>query len=179
MIVVGLAGPARSGKSTVAMHLIDTHGFAEYAFAEPIKEGLRVMFDLDDDQLYGERKEVVIPWLGVSPRELAQTLGTEWGRRHVQDDVWLRLAQRWLQRVPRFLTGVVFSDVRFENEAEFVRRNGGVIVHLVREDRPEVREHVSERGVAVSEGDLVIRNEGGIDELHRRVDDMLLSVAAA
>lgn len=178
MLILGISGPARAGKSTTAMHLIDAYGFAEYAFAEPIKHMLRAGFDLTDDQLYGAEKEKIIPWLGVSPRRLAQTLGTEWGRHQVADDVWVRLAQRWLNALPRWWPGAVFSDIRFENEAAFVRRNGGTVVHLVREDAPEVEAHASESGIEVNSGDVVIRNNGSIAELHARIDDLLREVAA-
>ena len=177
MIVIGLAGPARAGKTTAAMHLVDAHGFGECAFAEPIKRMVRAGFGLDDAALYGADKDRVIPWLGVTPRRLFQTLGTEWGRRQIADDLWLRLAQRWLDELPRWLAGAVFSDVRTEAEAEWVRRNGGHVIHLRRPGAPEVEAHETEAGVAVADGDLVITNAGAVAELHAKLDDVLLEVA--
>ncbi len=178
MIVIGIAGPARAGKTTAAMHLVDAHGFGEYAFAEPIKRMVRAGFGLDEEALYGADKDRVIPWLGVTPRRLLQTLGTEWGRRQIADDIWLRLADQWLKTLPRWITGAVFSDVRFENEANFVRSHGGTVVHLIRGDAPEVEGHLSETGVRVAAGDIVIRNDGTVDELYARLDDLLREVAA-
>ena len=177
MRIIGIAGAARTGKSTAAMHLIDSHGFAEYAFAQPIKEMLRAGFGLTDEQLFGAKKEEIIPWLGVSPRRLAQTLGTEWGRQLVADDVWLRLAWQWLGALPRYTPGAVFSDVRFENEAAFIRHHGGTVVHLVRDDAPSVEAHASESGVRPGFRDYQIRNDGSVAELHAKLDDMLRVMA--
>lgn len=58
--IVGIAGKARSGKDTVAKYLIEEYGFKSISFATALKEGLgRRVFGLTDDQLYGDKKEVV------------------------------------------------------------------------------------------------------------------------
>ena len=174
MKIVGLAGKARAGKTTVAMRLVDQHGYGDYAFAEPIKRGLREMFGLSDEQLYMAEKDSVVPWLGVTPRYLAQTLGTEWGRDTVANDLWIRCAERWLQAVPRYWPGIVFSDVRFEDEAAFVRRHGGLMVHVRREAAQAVEGHKSEFGIDVLDGDLVLHNDGDLAALYSLVDDLLM-----
>ena len=173
MKIIGLAGRARTGKSTVCMHLVDKHSFGDYAFAEPVKRGLMAMFGLPEDLVFGEDKETVIPWIGRSLRELTQTLGTEWGREMVAPDIWVRCAARWLESVPRYWPGVVFSDVRYEEEAALVRDRGGVIWHVRRDDAPQVRAHSSEAGIEVREGDVVLPNNGSLEELYARIDDLL------
>jgi hypothetical protein len=54
---------------------------------------------------------------GITPRRLMTSLGTDWGRNMIGDDLWLRMADYWLQLQRRFSARVVILDVRFENEA--------------------------------------------------------------
>ncbi len=162
--IIGITGRAGAGKDTVANLLVEHHGFHRLAIADKIKDGCAAMFGIDrglfDDR---DKKEVVIDWLGKSPRQLAQLAGTEFGRAMIGNDVWLRVAGHGLVDGVRY----VMSDVRFENEADFIRANGGVVLHLVRPgtDAGTASTHSSEAGVAVKAGDLLVRNEKTIDDL--------------
>ena len=60
---------------------------------------------------------------------------------------------------------MVIADVRFENEAEFVRRLGGTLVHIVRPDIYAVAAHASENGVTQLPADKVLHNGGSLEEL--------------
>lgn len=161
--VVGIAGRARVGKDTLTDFLLAQYGGYRHSFAAPLKSMLKAGFNLDfDDPYWVDRKETVIPALGRSPRELMQTLGTEWGRMLVHPDVWLILATGTLHnRGP----GMIVSDLRFENEAAWVRRMGGVVIHLQREAAPQVKDHKSEAGIAVQPVDLQVFNNGSLEDL--------------
>ena len=76
-IIIGLVAPKRSGKDTAANYLCSSYGFKKYNFADPLKNGIGTMFGLNYDQLYGDSKEKVDPYWGVTPRELFQKIGTE------------------------------------------------------------------------------------------------------
>ncbi len=185
MILIGLAGRAGSGKTTVANYLYDRHRFCPLAFANPIKHALMMMFDMTLHQLDGNTKEETIDWLGRSPRYLMQTLGTEWGREMVHEDLWLMLATRNLQSCKKNWIEVfrckpfmaVYSDVRFENEAAWIRDRGGVVAHVVR-DTGRSSEHASEAGVELIDGDWRIDNDGSLDDLHGLIDSMIASLSA-
>lgn len=178
-ILIGLAGAARSGKTTAAQPLASQHGLLHYAFAMPIKSMLAQGFNLSDDHLDGSLKEQPLPWLGKSPRELLQLLGTEWGRGMVNADLWLLLAEQNLHSLANCFPGsrgIAISDVRFENEAAFIRQHGGVVIHILRPDAEAVRSHSSEAGIAISDNDLVIHNDGDLVDLLAHVDDVLRTV---
>lgn len=114
-------------------------------------------------------KETVIPAIGKSPRELMQTLGTEWGRNLVNEDLWLILArQRLLAAGP----GMTIADVRFDNEAEWVRKLGGRIIHVKRDSAERVKQHASEVGVTEEPGDGIIMNNGTLEDLQQSVKDL-------
>lgn len=162
-MLIGIAGPARSGKDTVAEYLVKEFGYERFGMADPLKDGLLIMLrhvGVTWEHLWGERKEEVIPALGKSVRQMLQSLGTEWGRQLVHPDLWIKITEA---RVKDW-SGRVISDVRFENEAAMVRRHG-VLMHIERPDCAQVAAHKSEDGVKREPGDLVITNDGTVEDL--------------
>lgn len=170
--LIGLAGKARTGKDTVADLIIEHQGGFRYSFADPIREMLIPLgIDLRMPE-WQKMKETEIPLIGKSPRYLMQTLGTEWGRNMVCEDLWLRLAAHKLKYSD---STMVVADVRFENEAEWIRQNGGLLIHIFRDDAPSVRAHPSEAGVMVKKGDRTIHNDGSLLDLAAKVHALLSS----
>lgn len=153
---IGLAGRAGSGKSTLAAALV-RKGYTEYALAGPLKAGLKATFALMDEH-FNDRdlKEKEVPWIGLSPRRLAQLYGTEFGRSLVADDIWLRCADQFIKGNGG---AVVISDIRFENEAEWLRKKGGVLVHITRPGIQAVEGHASEAGIKRHVLDLSFVND--------------------
>lgn len=175
-IIIGLTGLAGSGKDTVRAMLEDAHGFTGLAFADPIRQMLRELLTSNciSTEWMDKRplKEQPIPQLGVSYRHLAQTLGTEWGRQTVAPDLWLRMAAAYIDGIasetfapPRF----VISDVRFPNEADWVRSRGGVVWHIHRPGIEPVRAHASESSIEQIAVDHAINNSGTLDGLAAEV----------
>lgn len=171
--IVGIHGKASTGKDTVADQLVREFGAVKESFAAPLYKGLSVMLDIPLADLTNRAtKEVPIDWLDRSPRFMLQTLGTEWGRDLVGWDVWVRALRRRCEQIeavwedngylPR---AWVISDVRFEDEAAFVREHG-TLIHLIRDDAPPVNGHVSELGVEFrADVDVVLENNGSLDDL--------------
>jgi hypothetical protein len=178
-LLIGLTGRARSGKSTAAEHLVGTYLLEHYAFADPLRDGLMAIFNLDPTDFEGDRKEQPLAWLERSPRQLMQSMGTEWARNTVHPDVWVKLAEQNLDYMTKALgavLGFVVSDVRFENEAHLIRRQGGTVIHIGRNDAQAVNPHISEAGVAVRQDDLILRNNGTVDEFLRSLDEAFLMI---
>ena len=175
-LLIGLAGRARSGKDTAAQHLVNHHDFQSYAFADPLRDGLMHILNLSPCDFEGDKKEQPIAWLGRSPRYLMQSLGTEWGRNDVHPELWLLLAAQNLDLLARThdtAYGFVVSDLRFENEAQFIRDRGGVVIHLLRPSAPVVNAHASEDGIQCLQQDLLLANYGTVDELRQNLDDIV------
>jgi hypothetical protein len=162
--LVGIAGKAGAGKDTLANALDEYAKFSVASFAFPLKAGLAMMFDFGIDR-WDDRdwKEAPLEGLGISPRRLAQTLGTEWGRM-LDPGLWVRAMERQIESYSD--TRVVIPDVRFENEAAFVREHG-TLVHVQRSAATldgEAAAHASEAGVAHADGDLFVYNDGTLEE---------------
>lgn len=167
MIVIGLTGRAGAGKNLVASML---PGFMAIGLADPLYAALATMID-EDEALLRDRttKEMPIDWLGRSPRELLQTLGTDWGRDLVAPDLWVTLCRRRITRLQ--VDRVVVTDVRFSNEARMIRSLGGEIWQIVRphaETTPH--QHRSEDGIDIELVHRRIANEAGIDDLRYQVE---------
>lgn len=127
--IIGLTGAAGAGKSTAANILVTQYGFKQIAFADPLKDMLRVLFrysgmDADDIERHinGDLKEAPCEALGGSTSRYAQqSLGTEWGRDRVNALLWVTLAEARIQSLlDGGVTRIVVDDVRMANEAEAI-----------------------------------------------------------
>ena len=178
-LLIGLTGRARSGKSTAAQHLVGTYLLEQYAFADPLRDGLMAIFNLDPTDFEGDRKEQPLGWLDCSPRQLMQSMGTEWARNTVHPDVWVKLAEQNLDYMSNALgavLGFVVSDVRFENEADLIRRRGGTVIHILRPNALAVNPHISEAGIAANSADLTLPNYGTVESFLRSLDEVFLMI---
>ena len=171
MKLIGITGKARSGKDSVARHLFANHAFTRIALADPLKLAAQQMFGLTRAQTWDDDlKEVVIPYWGMSPRQMFQLLGTEASKGVFGNDVWVK---RWniTYELLSATDDVVVPDVRFDIEADAVRRLGGVIVEVIRGPglNGSTGTHASERGLSTLP-DYTIINDGTLDDLAAKVD---------
>lgn len=140
--IIGLRGKSRSGKNTLAAHLVQQYGYFEIALADPMKRFLMEVFDISPNLLWGHSslREVEIgpplPKIDVvsvqpdgsstkmgempygtplTPRRLLQTLGTEWGRS-MMENVWVNYTFRVIEKMAGS-EGYVYDPLR------------GVVVH--------------------------------------------------
>lgn len=178
-MLIGLCGAAGAGKGSVAAVLRE-RGFVEIAFADPLYEAVAAIAGIPVERLRDrEVKEAVIPWIGKSPRQLLQSLGTDWGRNMVADDLWVRAAMAKAAQHD----SVVIPDVRFSNEAEAIRAAGGVILSVFRPGEScltaETAAHESEAGIGRDLIDAEIANDGDLGDLRVRVDAALGRLPAA
>lgn len=85
--VVGLGFSARVGKDTIADYLVAEHGFHKTSFATSLKEGIgRGVFGLNDDQLYGDKKEVVDDFWNERLNIWETTYTNGMTRLHIDED---------------------------------------------------------------------------------------------
>lgn len=178
--IIGFTGPAGAGKDLAASMVPGGH---RIAFADPLYQGLAVMLGVPEGVLRDRSaKERPLSGFGAAPRHLLQTLGTEWGRQMIRDDIWLRVAfWRWEQAAAAGLGLIVVPDVRFENEARLIRENGGEVWLIHRPGVEPVAAHCSEAGIALRLIDRLVVNDGTVDQLRERVEETFsrMVVAAA
>lgn len=158
--LIGIHGLARSGKDEVGRILLSSMGgdWDGGAFANVPKRMLNLMgIDTSD-----EAKDKDDPYYGISVRKMMQTLGTDWGRA-LDEDIWIKAFTK-LYSKGRY----VITDVRMENEAKFIRDNGGIVIH-VRGRGGINTTHPSEAGIEVKDLDVVINNTGTLEDLREGI----------
>lgn len=189
MHLIALSGLPRSGKDTVAAYLNARYGHQPMAFAAPLKFAASIMLNMTPAQMEGINydREAVMPEWGFSVRHFLQYLGTEvarqfdpdfWVKRVAMELSKMRAAQATGQLPPQMMQmnfdRIVFTDCRFENEAVWVRSQGGIVVEIT---RPGVvaNGHVSNKGIANPEYQIANDGVGGSwqAELHQKVDIMM------
>lgn len=168
--LIGVAGAAGSGKDTVAVHL-SRFGYTTVSFALPLKRALSAMFGVDFVNMDRRDKERPMESLGVTPRRLMQTLGTEWGRELIDPDIWVKALDLHIRQSDREF--FVVSDVRFPNEVQWVRSKEGLLIFLRRRSTVSVGSHASEIGVGPHDADVVLQNDGTIAQLQQAVESAL------
>lgn len=175
------------GKSTVADYLVEEYGFVRLKFAGPLKDMAAALlsqagFDHTavHEMLEGGLKETKLPVLGnKTPREIMQTLGTEWGRDCISESLWVNLAKVKIERELQAGRNVVVDDMRFLNELRTVQAAEGSVAVAVHR-KSEVpscphnpKKHASESGLNPCDFDRWVLNHGTIEELKAMVDEII------
>ncbi len=177
--VVGLCGPKFSGKGTAARLLIAA-GYIQVSFARPLKDMLVTMGLTEQDIGDPARKETPHPLLGgKSPRWAMQSLGTEWGRRMIYDDIWVGIARHRIQMALTMAPGVVVDDCRFNNEAVMLWQLGAALVEITRPGLGYHAGHASEAGIGREFILATVVNDGLPEDLHQRLAAALRTLPAA
>lgn len=126
-IVVAI-GPPLGGKSTFCQNLPGR--FAVESFATPLYEMLGVVVGKNkvrDLRRTNEKGKPCEELMGKAFREGLQTLGTEWGRELMGENIWLTHLLNRSKDLPL----VAVDDLRFPNEYEGLRKAGAVFVRLL------------------------------------------------
>ena len=174
MKLIGLAGRARSGKSSIAQYLVNDYGYQHLAFADPIRDILEYVFNVPRKYI-DTHKEEVIPHLGVTARHLMQHTGDSY--RAIRETWWIEVLEDRLKEIKRGLGNdicVVVSDVRYNNEAFWCRQRGQ-LWHITRTDQDptQTRAHSSEAGIVPLGGEALIQNTGTLADLFDHVNYLL------
>jgi hypothetical protein len=157
------------------------------SFADPLKQASGILFGFSDEQLYGDLKEEVDPSWGITPRLVFQWFGTEIFRSEIstilpeiKNNFWVEsFRARYINMLKTNPNAkVVVADVRFQNEIDVIHKLGGTIIKI---DRPSIKNedtHASEDIDSLTNFDLLIKNEGTIEDLYKKADDLMMSLEA-
>ena len=131
MTIIGLSGKAGSGKDTIADYLVEHHNFTKLAFAGVLKQSMKILFDLSDQQLNdSKQKETIDPRWNKTPRQLMQWLGTDILKYKIRHDFFIIHVKN---KISKCKGNIVISDVRFADEASSLKELGATIISI---DRP-------------------------------------------
>lgn len=180
-LIIGISGKIGSGKSTVTKFLIDNmqeFNFVEKSFAYNVKAIASIISGLPIEvAMSQEGKNRELPLYGnMTVGKLLQVIGTDLFRDHFDDMVWVKSL---FAPYDAAKDNWIVSDVRFKNEADYVKRMGGILVRLegdpagVRAKSTRDLDHPSETDLDDYCGfNIVMHTEAGdagTDKMHRLV----------
>jgi hypothetical protein len=186
-MIIGITGNARNGKDSVGQVLVKDYGFVQHSFAAALKSLLRDINPIVDK--YGNHLQEYLHFLegdweklkenpdaGVEVRRLLQELGTR--IRDINDNFWIDAVKGAVLEDLR-TKDVVLTDVRFCNEEIAIRHwayKCGTEAYIIRVVRPyrafmasELAAHVSETELLNIQDDIVIYNDGSLEDLREVV----------
>ena len=202
-MIIGICGLIGAGKDTAADYLVNFHGFRRDSFAATLKDAVAAVFGWNRDWLEGRtkasrewREQMDLWWsqrlgMEITPRWILQNWGTEVCRNGFHKDIWIASLENKLRQTK---DNVVISDCRFFNEVDAIRNLGGRIVWIQRGPTPHWYDiaaranrgdtkaqqwlknegiHASETSWAGTDFDLIIANDGMIDDLYRQLNGLL------
>lgn len=112
-------------------------------------------------------------WTKISGRQYLQFYGTEAHRQVFGESFWTDVTKDIIDQKASEGVDIVFiTDARFDDEARFVRNQDewrGEVWRIFRDAAKPVEAHASEAGVLPALVDLLITNDGSLDDLHAAV----------
>lgn len=189
-LIIGIAGESGAGKDTAAsfilqqLKLLSKEDALQYEFARPLKQ-VGMILGFEQSEVYGrqdEKLKVNDDW-NVSGRIWMQRFGTEICRDTLPtifpestfaQQLWINLFKKFTRKNSAH---IVVSDVRRADEAKAIQEIGGIVIGIVRPSAANdeknsadtFRAHVSETGVAEISHDILITNDGTLDDFEKEV----------
>lgn len=217
--LIGLGGKLRAGKDAVGDYLESQQGFVKLGMSDALNEALLALnpwityeqpegvetFDVYRPPLRYRDIHDLVGYVEAKKnpevRRLLQVLGTEVGRNMIDQDVWVKIAEKKILDLWSQGKDVVITAIRFPNELDMISRLQGTSVWIERPEalridsnglesstgtltpksKSQVRRmeastisgHASENSVSEDLFDYEIQNDGTLDELYQKVDDVL------
>lgn len=147
-MIIGITGKKRSGKDSFSEALFKESGKATVLhFATPVKTIAAILLGKYSFYFMEDKRKdepfIFSDGKMYTGREILQRVGTEAIRDNISKSVWIDNMRERIKNVPHGNI-VIIPDVRFENEAKFVKDFGGIIVRVERENHVSEDDHSSE-----------------------------------
>jgi hypothetical protein len=178
--LIGIGGRLRHGKDAVADFLEAEYGYVVQGMNEDMTGALRVL----NPVIGVDPRGAVVTFAGLMDsvgytqakghaefRRLLQCFGTDVMRNLVGENVWAELAAKRVQRYLDEGRDVILTGIRYDNELHMVESLGGRTWWVDASERvgaPEVL-HSSENSLSAANFEVVIDNNGTLDELYATV----------
>lgn len=200
--VILVGGQLTSGKDAFADHLVDKHGFKKLGMSDTLAEALYVLnplvnvYPVDIPTEVGAvnsavtRYQRLVDTIGYveakknpEVRRLLQVLGTEVGRKLLDNDIWVKAARKKISELTAAGHDVVITGIRFPNELaleqqlneEYDDIDAAVSVWVDRPSlpKPPADAHASEASVTADDFQYVLTNDRDLNGLYVAADGLL------
>lgn len=171
MEIIGLLGHQGVGKNYIAEkilpQILSQKNTLVLALADHFKVDCICKHGLAYDKAFGKKD--------FKTRKLLQKVGTEEGRNVYGSDIWTNTTYTWMKIFhERGIERFIISDLRFQNEVDWIKEIGGIVIKIeatIRnkkrlqeeanndKDKNEIKNHISELGIdKISNYDIKVNN---------------------
>jgi len=147
----GAFGSNGVGKTTATNFLVNKYDFHLCDLSYPVGESAKKLCTWD-----GKKNG-----LGLAILNQACISG-----KRINENYWLNLA---VASIPKEKIKVVFDNVYFKNEADFIHKNGGFVIHIEREGFQEiVPDFITDIAPII--------NNSSINDFEKKIDELLKKI---
>ena len=168
-ILIGLSGKMGVGKDYIAHNILMPYLEKKniktlmIAFADQIKVNTSVKHNINLFDMYDTKNENI--------RRLLQKEGTENGRDKYGDNIWINYVDKWTDIYSkRGIQAFIIMDVRFKNEADYIKSKNGLLIRIEaplrnkeriinEKNSLEIQKHISEIDLDDYKFDNIINND--------------------
>lgn len=185
--LIGLGGLKESGKDSAAEALVDELGWRKDSVSLAIDSFTRLIDPFVDiaqgqppmrySQYVDEACKGDFDLSKQHPevRRVLQAVGS--AVRTIDPEAWSSRAEQRMLETLSAGGSYALTGVRFQTEIEVIRRNGGLLVWVSRPDHDDHSDtDVTENSVGPEDFDIVIVNDGTLEELHAQILDIARSI---
>jgi len=187
--IIAICGYKRCGKDVISQYIVDKYGYTKLAFADPLKNIVKSIFDFNDIQVgidekncIGNEKDTIDDKWGISPRQALQFFGTEILQYKIQEllpNINKNFLANKLYNKIENDKNYVISDLRFIHEYEKLKELNMSNLFIIRIVRPSnsiynnkdtIDNHISEQEFLNIPYDTEIVNDSSIEEYFLKYD---------
>ena len=180
MVLIGIVGLKRTGKDTMGDYLVKKYGYNKVAFADPIKDILKILFGWDRSFLESNMKDEHSE-LDIIPRDMMKWIGTDIFQYEIykkfpnlkikKNTIWIEAIKNKIKDIDK----TVISDVRFLHEVEFIRENNGILIYI---DMKELNMNLDYDLNTIIRNNINYRveNKSTKNDFYKNIDNLIMKI---
>jgi hypothetical protein len=159
--------------------------WTEVGLADPLKRVCSILFNYPYHILLGNTLETrdirerltTIDYSisgSMTGRKLLQFFGTEMVRENLGRNFWANLSEKRIRTILSQGKNVVLSDIRFQEEKDMLKRLGGKLILISRDNLDNQDNHSSELHWQKFDYDFIIENNGSFNDFKSKIEQLRL-----
>ena len=173
--IIGLLARSRSGKDTVADYIISnykSYNIVKRRLAGPIKNAVKELYGLNDDDLESDTKDIHIQKFNCSPREImvqiTKTVMDLSGIDFFTNRLYDIIEYEHTSGKPEI---TIIPDIRYQHDIDRIHKNNGIIIKIERNIQNVI--YSNENSIENMDADYIIVNNGSLDELYIQINNII------
>ncbi len=167
--LIGLAGRAEVGKDTAAKILVEALNLRPYTFAEPITLRCAKFLNMAHIDFLSLPKDTLVIE-NLTKRQLMQHIGAKlrldneyFAIQNLKFRIGLNASENYL------FNGQLITDVRLPLEADYIRNNNGILIHIKNPNAKPAPNDITEQDLNVLTGEKILTNDTTLEDFKHKV----------